>query len=86
MRGIGVWESGNNEILALEVLNVIACVEWSRRAELPASAYASRAVAAAPSDGRSRRAGVRAWVHLRVLKRSSVTRPSFQLRWLEHCT
>jgi len=48
-RGIGVPGSGYNEVLALEVLNVVDCVEQKRRAELPASASALRAVAAALS-------------------------------------
>ena len=49
--GEGYWGLGRgyNEVLALEVLNVIACVERRVRAELPASASASRTVAAAPS-------------------------------------
>ena len=38
-----------NEVLALKVLHVINCVEWKRRAKLPASAWAHCAVAAAPS-------------------------------------
>jgi len=37
LRGIGVSGSGCNEVLALEVLNVVDCVERKRRAELPAS-------------------------------------------------
>ena len=41
--------SGYNEVLALEVLNVVDCVERRRRAEPPASASAPHAVAAAPS-------------------------------------
>jgi len=49
LRSIGVSGSGYNEILALEVLNVIDCVERKRRAGLPASASAPCAVAAAPS-------------------------------------
>jgi len=49
LRGIVVSGSGYNDVLALEVLNVIACVEQRRRARLPASASASRTVAAAPS-------------------------------------
>ena len=47
--GIGVSESEYNQVLALEVLNVIDCVERKRRAGLPASVLAPRAVAAAPS-------------------------------------
>jgi len=47
LRGIGVLESGYNEVLALEVPNVVDCVERKRRAELLASASAPRAVAAA---------------------------------------
>jgi len=48
LRGIGVSGSGYNEVLALEVLNVVACVERRRRAERLASASASCAVAATP--------------------------------------
>jgi len=40
--------SGYDEVLALEVLNVIDCVERKRHAKLPASASAPCAVAAAP--------------------------------------
>ena len=47
--GISVSGSGYNEVLALEVLNVIDCAERKRRANLPASASAPCAVAAAPS-------------------------------------
>jgi len=47
--GIGVSGSGYNEVLALEVLNVIDCVEPKRRAGLSLSASAPRTVAAAPS-------------------------------------
>jgi len=49
LRGISVSESGYNEVLALEVLNVVDCVESKRRAELPASESAPCAVAAVPS-------------------------------------
>jgi len=49
LRGVGVSESGYNEVLALEVPNVVDCVERKRRAELLASASAPRAVAAALS-------------------------------------
>ena len=49
LRGIGVSGSTYNEVLALEVLNVVYCVERKRRAELPASRSAPRAVAAVPS-------------------------------------
>jgi len=49
LRGIGVSGSGYNEVLALEVPNVVDCVEQRRRAELPAFASAPRAVAAALS-------------------------------------
>jgi len=49
VRGIGVSGSGYNEVLALEVLNVFDRVEQRRRAEFPATASASRAVAAALS-------------------------------------
>ena len=49
LRGIGVSGSGYNEVLALEVLNVIDCVERKRRADLTASASAPCAFAAAPS-------------------------------------
>jgi len=49
LTGIGVSGSGYNEVLALEVLNVVECVERKRRAELPASASTSLAVAAALS-------------------------------------
>jgi len=45
LRGIGVSGSGYNKVLALEVLNVVDCVERKRCAELPASASAPRAVA-----------------------------------------
>ena len=55
-RGCGVegyWclrkSLGYNEVLALEVPNVVDCVERSRRAELLASVSAPRAVAAALS-------------------------------------
>jgi len=41
--------SGYNEVLALEVLNVVDCVERRRRAEFPAPASASYAIAAASS-------------------------------------
>ena len=44
MRGIGVSGSGYNEVLALEVLNVIDCVEQKRRADLTASASTLRAL------------------------------------------
>jgi len=49
LRGIGVSGSGYNEVLALEVLNVVDCVERKGRAELPASGSAPRAVAAVTS-------------------------------------
>jgi len=49
LRGIGVSGSGYNEVLALEMLNVVDCVKRKRRAELPASGSAPRAVAAVPS-------------------------------------
>ena len=49
LRGIGVSGSVYNEVLALEVLNEADCVERKRCAELPASASALRAVAAALS-------------------------------------
>ena len=49
LRGIDVSGSGYNEVLALEVPNVIDCVERKRLAKLPASASAPCAVAAAPS-------------------------------------
>jgi len=49
MRGVGVSGSGYNEVLALEVLNVVACIERKRCADLLASASASRAVATALS-------------------------------------
>jgi len=47
LRGIGVSGNGYNEILALEVLNVVDCVERKTRAKLPASASAPCAVAPA---------------------------------------
>jgi len=47
--GIGVSGSGYNEVLALEVLNVIDCVERKRREELLASASGPRTVTAVPS-------------------------------------
>jgi len=46
---IGVSGSGYNEVLALEVLNVVDCVERKRRVELPASVSAPLTVAAALS-------------------------------------
>jgi len=49
LRGISVSGSGYNEVLALEVLNVIDCVERKRRSKLPASASAPCTVAAALS-------------------------------------
>ena len=49
LRGVGVSESGYNEVLALEVPNVVDCIERRRRAELLASASAPRVVAAALS-------------------------------------
>ena len=49
LRGIVVSGSGYNEVLALEVLNVIDCVERKRRSKLPASASAPCTVAAALS-------------------------------------
>jgi len=49
VRSIGVSESGYNEVLALEELNVVDFVERKRRAELPASVSAPHAVAAALS-------------------------------------
>jgi len=57
VRGIGVSRSGYNKVLALEVLNVVDRVEQRRRAEFPASASASRAVAAALSFQACLRAG-----------------------------
>jgi len=52
LRGIGVSGSGYNEVLELEVLNVVDCVtiyvERKRRAELPASGSAPRAVTFVP--------------------------------------
>jgi len=48
LRSICVSGSGYNEVLALYVLNVVDCVERKRRAELPASRSASRAVATVP--------------------------------------
>ena len=39
--GIGVSGSGYKQVLALEVLNVVDCVQRKRHAELPASASAS---------------------------------------------
>ena len=48
-RGISVSGSGYNEVLALEVRNVVDCVEQKRRAKLPLSTTAPRAFAAAPS-------------------------------------
>jgi len=53
LKVIGVLGSGCNEVLALEALNVIACIEWRRRVELPAPASASRAVAVAACNFRS---------------------------------
>ena len=47
LRGIGVSGSGYNEVLALEVLNVVDCVERKRRTELLASGSVPLAVAAA---------------------------------------
>jgi len=49
LRGIGVSGSGYNEVLALEVPNVVDCVERKRRAEFPASASVPRALSAALS-------------------------------------
>jgi hypothetical protein len=56
LRGIGVSGSGYNAVLALEVPNVVDCVERRRRAELLASASAQRF--------HSRRACVCAYVHV----------------------
>ena len=49
LRGIGVSGNGYNEVLVLEVLNVVDCVERGRSVELLSSSWASRAVAAALS-------------------------------------
>jgi len=48
-RVIGVSGSGYNEVIELEVLNVIDCVERKRRAKLPASTSTPCAVATARS-------------------------------------
>jgi len=60
LRGIGVSGSGYNEVLALEVLNVIVCVERKRRAKLPCL---HQLLAQSLPRSRSKRAGVRAYVH-----------------------
>jgi len=61
LRGINISGSGYNKVLALEVLNVVDCVELKRHAEFPTSVSVPRAVAARCC---SRRACVRAHVYM----------------------
>jgi len=61
LRGIGISGSGYIKVLALDVLNVVDCVERKRHAELPAS---HQLLAQSLQRCHSRRACVCAYVHV----------------------